>query len=351
MALVDQIDRGAGYVDTALAIENIVGTPLESYEDSADGRGIVDEYNLTFDTVVAGATANVTVETASPNNPYSGATFAIALDAATEYKDIIPGVTLIFSDAGGFLNTWEVTVFLGNYLGGFAASGSGAGVASAGVKHRVENTGAGSVSGSKATLKTLARWTKKVGRVFDTVRPQANDAVEKVTGGGSNRIEPYVFTISAVAGVDEDKTCSVSVDGVLFPADSLKDLATGDLQSGALVKAVSPANFYEVMSGDLEGLVFAIDAGVANGNTANVLIFENRYLQIAEDVAGIAGAYGVADVDLTESGEATGVITAGGLAFYWLRVLVPEGSSAESNPYQADVAFEALEGSPANWLA
>lgn len=349
--LIDQINRGSGFEDAALKLTNTTGTPVATATDAQDGRGIVDNYYLTFDTVIAGVSANVTVDTASPNNPYKDVTFAVDLDGVTEYKDIIPGVILVFDDDGGFLDTWEATILLGNYLGAFAANGATAGIPTAGVRHRVENDSANLISGAKARLLTLARWVKKTGRVFETVKPFAEDAVEKTVGGGSNRITPYVFTISAVAGSGGAKTCSVSVDAVIFPANSLKNLNTGVTQDGTNVKAISPGEFYEVVLGDLTGLIFSIDAAVANGNTANVLIFESRFLQIAEDTAGVAGSYGVADVDLTETGETTGTITPGGFAYYWLRVLVPDGSNTESNPYQADVTLEALEGGAANWLA
>lgn len=348
--LVDQILISAVWTATLARLANTTGTPVVSATANGDGRSIADTYALVFTSVSAGVSADVTVTTGSPNNPYNGETFTVNLDGTTVYSEIIPGVDLIFSSSGSFTSSWAATVTCGVPEGTFDAFGGGAGVPSAGVRHRVENTGTGAVSDAKARLLSMAKWTAITGKVFDTVRPFADDAVEKQAGGGSSRIMPYVITISAVAGSGSSKTCTVSVDGVALPADSLRDLSTGATQAGTLVKAVSPGHFYRVILGDLEGLEFAVDAGVANGDEANVLIFESRFIQIAPDVSGVAGTYGTADITLTQSGQASGVIQPGGVAYFWRRVLVPAGANAESNPYIADTALTGTETGAAGWL-
>jgi hypothetical protein len=327
-----------------------VGTPVVSALANRDGRAIADDYFLTFAAVVVGVSANVTVTTTSPNNPYRH-TKAVVLDGATPHTDVIPGLTLIFSANGGFTGAWTATVKVGEFLGTFDAFGAGAGVPSAGVRHRVLNDGTGAVSNSKARILPIVKWVKKVGTVFTGVKPFAEGATEKIAGGGSSRVVPYVLTISAVAGAGAAKTCTVSVDGAAFPAASLRDLSTGNVQDGTLVKAVAPGNYYRVVSGPLTGLEFAVDAGVANGDTANVLVFSPRFIEIAPDAAGVAGAYGTADVVLTEAGQAAGTIQPGGTAFYWRRVKVPAGGNAESNPHPGDVALTGTETGQANWLA
>lgn len=346
--LKDQILIAAVWTDTDLILTNTNGTPVASAVSNADGRGLADTYTLSFASVVAGVSADVTVTPSSPNNPYTS-TQNVLLDGVTEYKDIVPGITLIFSSNGGFTNAWNATVKIGEFLGIFDAFGGGAGVPSAGVRHRVINNGTGAVSAAKATLLPIAKWVKKIGRVFDTVRNFAEGATEKQAGGGSSQVKPYVISISNVAGVGAAKTCSVSVDGVLFGADTLRNLSTGVSQNGDNVKAISPGAFYRVIAGDLTGLEFAISANTANGDTANVLIFESRFIQTASDVGGVAGAYGVADITLTQAGQAAGVIQPGGVAYFWRRVLVPAGANAESNPYPGDVALKATESGAAGW--
>lgn len=348
--LKDQLFISGSWVDAAVRFVNGTGTPLVSAVDNADGRAIADVYGLTFDSVVASTSANVTIAASSPNNPYGGQTFAVVLDGATEYKDIIPGVTLVFSASGSFSNSWTATVNIGEFLGTFDAFGGGAGVPSSGVRHRVTNDGTGAVSDSKTTLLPIAKWVKKVGEVFDTVRNFADGATEKQAGGGSVQIVPYVITVDTVTGSGGSKTVTVKVDGSPFAASTLRDLSTGVAQDGTLVKAVAPGHFYRVISGDLEGLEFAISANVANGDTANILIFDSRFIQIAPDVSGSAGTWGTADITLTQSGQSSGVIQPSGTAFFWRRVLVPAGGNAESNPYPGDVALKGTETGAAGWL-
>jgi hypothetical protein len=339
--LRDQIFEGAAWVDSDSRPTNTTGTPVVSAVANRDGRGLADEYFLTFAAVVVGVSANVTVTTTSPNNPYR-ATRAVALDGLTVHKDVIPGLDIVFSANAGFTGAWAATIKVGEFLGTFDAFGGGAGVPSAGVRHRVLNDGTGAVSNAKARVLPTVKWVKKVGTVFSGVKPFAEGSTEKVAGGGSSRVVPYVLSISAVAGAGAGKTCTVSVDGVAFPAASLRDLSTGNTQDGTLVKAVAPGNYYRVILGNLIGLEFAIDAGVANGDAANVLIFAPRFIQIAADVAGVASAYGTADIILTEAGQAAGTIQPGGTAFYWRRVLVPAGGNAESNPVPGDIALTAV---------
>lgn len=346
--LRDQILISAVWTNTDARFTNSTGTPLVSADANRDGRALADSYALAFSSVTPGVSADITVTPSSPNNPYAD-THTVNLDGLTEYRDVIPGVTLVFDDDAGFTNSWAATVNVGEFLGTFDAFGGGAGVPSAGVRHRVLNDGTGAVSAAKATLLPIAKWVKKTGEVFDTVRNFAEGATEKQAGGGSNQVIPYLIEISNVAGVGGAKTCSVSVDGVLFGADSLRDLSTGVSQNGDLVKAISPGRFYRVILGDLTGLEFAISADAADGDEANVLIFESRFIQTAPDSGGVAGTYGTADITLTQSGQSAGVIQPGEVAYFWRRVLVPAGANAESNPYPGDVALKATESGAAGW--
>lgn len=350
MALKDQLFISGVWTDSAVRKTNDTGTPVDSAVSNGDGRAIADVYSLDFNSVTPGVSADVTVSASSPNNPYHGQTHTVDLDGVTEHKEVIPGVTLVFDDAGGFGNSWAATINVGEFLGTFDAFGGGAGVPSAGVRHRVLNDGTGAVSDAKGTLLPLVKWVKMIGEPISAIRNFAEGAVEKQAGGGSARIMPYVLTVDTVAGAGVSKTCTVKIDGVAFPASSLRDLSTGVAQSGALVKAVNPGHFYRVILGDLTGLEFAISADVSDGDEANILIFDSRFIQIAPDVAGVAGTWGTADVTLTQSGQSAGVIQPTGVAYYWRRVLVPSGGNAESNPYPGDIALKGTETGAAGWL-
>jgi hypothetical protein len=347
MALIDKVDFGAGFVNSAVRATNTSGAMIVSVAENPTGELIADEYALALDTV-AGGTGRITVVTSSPNNPYNGRIVnGVPLDGVTPVKTIVPGLSIVFSAGGA--NGNASTVFAGLYLGVFDAFGVEAGVPSDGVRHKVTNNGTGAVSDAKALLLTEAVQVKKVGTVFDFVAPFADGATVKVLGGGSNRIKPYALKTVNVAGAGAGKTADLQVDGVTVAADFIMDLTTGTLHSGVGLKAISPGYKYRFVDGPLEGLEFSLSSLCATNDIANVLIFPAAFTQIAPDVAGVAGAYAAVEVPLTQVGQAAGVIQPAQDAYYWERTLVPLGGNAESNPYPANIALQASETGAADW--
>ncbi len=354
MALVDKLFISGVWVESAIRYANTTGTPIVSAEESGSGELLSDDYTLEFSAVMAG-TATVTVVSASPNNPYRKVVTGVPVDDVTEVENVIPGVKLIFNNTTA--NGDDALVHIGSYEGTFDAFGVDAGDPSDGVKHRVENTGTGAVSDAKARLLTQAVLVKKTGKVFNWIKPFAEDAAEKVEGGGSNRIMPYQLKVVGTSGAGAGKICNLQLNtgtiGVpvwtTFPADSILDLSTGDLVSGTGLKSIDTYEYRIVDGGDLDSLQFALSADRVNNDIANVLIFPSRFTQIAEDIAGVEGTYGTSDVDLTQTGESAGVIQPGEVADYWVRTLVPLNANAESNPYPAMVALEASETGSAGW--
>lgn len=347
--LVNQIWDGAAWVDSNNRILAGVGTPLVSVAFNGSGEALADEYALSFAAVVATVSANVTVMSLSPNNPYR-ATKAILLDGVTVHKNVIPGYDIIFSAQAGFTNAWTTTVKAGQFLGTFDASGVGAGDPSAGIRNRAYNAGTGADSNCLAGVRTIAKYVKKVGSVFKSIENFAQGAVEKIAGGGSSRVMPYVLTIANTAGAGGAKTCDLRVDGVAFAAATLTDLADGALVSGVGLKAVAGQKYRVTGAGHvLLNLEFEIDAACVNGDTANILIFPPRYRRVGADAAGVQGAMGVVDIVLTEVGQAAGTILAGGFAYYWADALVPAGSNPESNPYPEDIYVAGTVTGAAGW--
>jgi hypothetical protein len=346
MSLIDKLYIGGVWTGTDILGSNTAGTPLVSAELEGSGEEIADTYTLTV-SARSGGTGSITV-TCSPNNPYNGTTHALLnFDDTTEYTNIIPGVIIVLDNAGANGNT--ATVKVGAPYGSFDASGIDAGVPTDGVRHQVLNDGDSDVANAQALLLTQAIQVAIFGSPLAYVKQFADGATEKTAGGGSDRVMPYSLSISGVSGSGPSKVATLSVDGVAFPADYLLDLTTGTTESGTGIKAVDPPYPYRVIDGPLTGLEFALDAGVANTNAANVLIFPSRYVQIADDIAGVEGTYGSTPVDLTETGESTGVITSGGVAYFWARFLVPSSANNESNPYPCNIALSASQSSGAGW--
>lgn len=349
--LEDQIEEVAGsttFVASGARFDNDTGTPLVSATANDDGTGIAGVYSLTFENVVAGVSADVHVAVTSPDNPYSteaaqsprfGTVYAVDLDAVTEYDNIVPGVTLVFDDDAGFLDTWAAEVRVGRYAGQFPAFGAVA--PGTGRRHRVENTGIGPGSDCKAQVVTQAVLWPKVGTIFEFISPFADDAVEKQT---ADKTSPYAVTVENKAGAGASITADIKFDGALVDvADEDGNVTTSE--------DLTVVNTYTVDSGDLEGLTFRLSQSILNSATANVLIFENLHTQIAPDVSGAAGTYGTSDVDLTEDGQATGVITAGGFAYYWERANVQVGANSISNPRPGSVRLIGDASEAAGWDA
>lgn len=350
MSLIDKVDPGSGWQDSNLEVIASTGSVIVSAELSGSGEELSGEYELVV-SARAGGTGTITVEASTPNNPYNGKVIAsLAFDDTTEHENIVPGVKIILDSSA--VDTDEAIVNLGQYKGSFDASGVGAGTPTAGVRHQVENDGASEVIDAKVRLLTQAVLVKLGGDdLFSTISPFAEDAIEKTAGGGSDRVMPYKFTASSISGSGPSKTCTLQVDGSPIATDYIQDLDTGGLQDGTLLKAVDPPHYYQFVDGPLKGLQFSVHENVANTDEANVLVFNSRYVQIAPDVGGSAGTYGTSDVDLTQSGQATGVILASGVAYYWRRELVPSGGNNESNPHPLNVALQANLADEAGWEA
>lgn len=349
MALKDQIFVSGVWVDSAVRFTNDAGTMLTSAQDNADGEALSDDYTLTA-SAVSGGTGTIAVAASSPNNPYGMTghnTFTgVVLNGVTQYRNIIPGLILVFSNTTANGNT--STVHVGVYQGTFDAFGVDAGIPSTALRHQVVNTGTGAVADAVARLLTQAVMIKQTGNALAYVKPFADGATEKLAGGSSQTL-PYNLTISATAGSGGGKTATLSIDGVAFGAGVLLDITTGANVSGTGIKAI--ANYpYRVNSGPLQGLEFNLDPACANGDEANVLIFPSRYVQIAPETAGSPGTWGTSDVTLTQAGQSAGVIQPAGVAYYYTRIVVPAGSGAESNPHPAMVALSGTETGAAAWF-
>lgn len=336
MALVDKFT--VDELENNLRWENTVDTPLLSVTVVPNsGKLIADVYTVT----ISGAgQADITTE--APNNPFATTIAGASFDGTTAYEIVIPGLSIIFDASAGVGDVAVIEV--GQYLGTISAEGMGPGLPTDAVEHHVYNDSTSTVTNAKARVLTQAIHVKKAGFtnfVFSKVGSFAEWATEKTAGGGSNQVVPYELSISNVAGSGASKTCDLAVDGVAFGAGTIRDRTTGNLVSGVGLKAIDDYSYY-VVSGPLQGLSFNIHPSCTNGSEANVLIFLNRYLQIAPDISGTPGAFGTDDVDL-------GTIGAGAYAVYWSRILVPGDGNNESNPYPCNVALSGMEMGAAEW--
>lgn len=345
VARIEETINSGTFVDAELRQIAGTGTPLTSAAVSSAWTLMPDSYNLTFSSVVAGVSATVTVACTNPNNPNDsdnlGGTHAVDLDGVTEYTDIIRGLTLVFSDSGSFTNSWTVTLKCGRAYGVQPGFGSDASRTGTGQRIRVKNTFPDVVSTVTARILPAVFPWFKTGTVFADGRRHAEGATEKITG---QAIEPYAITVSGVTGSGASKTMDWRVDG--SPVDVQMIDADG-FDDGAEVTSdgLNVTNFYRVVSGGPIGFTFKLSEDAANGDSCNIFIFEPRFIQIATSTNNLPGAYGVADVLVAET------LAFNAEADFWIRYLIPSGSIAESNPFVASPAIEALVAVALAWDA
>jgi hypothetical protein len=338
-ARLEEVALSGTFVAAAARLTNTVGTPVVSVAANDDGGAIADVYTLTFESSDPGVDATVKVAAGSPNNPNIDQTGKVVdLDATTAYDNIIRGVDIVFDDDVGFLDTWTAQIRVGLSFGTVQAFGTI--VPSTSRKIRVYNTGDEEGQNCKAELVNIVKHWAKVGKVFERVFPFAENATEKLTG---DSVSPYAITVENVTGSGAAKTMDVLVDGAPVNVENLTDLTTGTSEGIGVVDR------YRITSGDLEDVTFLLSQDAVNDDEANILIFDKRFMQIAPDTAGSPGTFGTADVDLTETGEATGVITAAGFADFHVRVLVNDGANSSSNPHPLDVRISGETSESANW--
>ncbi len=340
LAKMEEVAGSGTFVDMSARFTNSVGAVLFSCVANDQGEGIAGLYVLTASSVVAGVSATITVAADSPNNPYDGRVVTgVLLDESTVRSDIVPGCDLKFDNA--CVNTNHSQVRVGHSFGSVAAFPPAAGIGAGQRRIQVVNTGAATATGCKARIINRAKLYKKTGTVFARVRPFAEAATEKLTTG---QVMPYLIEVSGVAGSGAAKTMDLDLDGApIATLTNLTDLTTSDSTG------LNVVDYFRVEDGLLEGLEFILSEDAVNSDSANLLVFSPRFLQIAPDTGAAPGIWGSADVDLTESGEAVGSITASGLAYFWARTLVPDGGNSLSNPYPLDICLSGVDPGSAGW--
>lgn len=338
---IEETPLSGTFVDSSCRLTNQTGTPVVSATANGDGGAIAGVYSLTFDASDPGVDATVKVNADSVNNPNIDQTGkTVLLDGTTAYHNIIRGVDIVFDDDAGFLNTWTAQIKVGLSFGAAQAFGASAGIPGTSRKVRVENTGSENASNCLAELVNIVKHWAKVGTIFARVFPFAEAATEKLTDG---QVSPYAITVDNVTGSGAGKTMDVLFDGSPLSVINLTDSTTGTSEG------LNVVDRYRITGGNLEDVEFILSEDATDSDTANILIFSTRFMQIAPDESGSPGTFGTADVDLTETGESAGTITAGGFADFHVRILVTDGGNSLSNPYPLDVRVSGEVSSSADW--
>lgn len=296
---------------------NTLNSPVTSTAWIGNGAAIADVYELIFTKTGPVVSCTIDALIGGSKNPYRdmvGKT--VTADGATPNTTIVPGVSIVISastDTG-----WKARVSVGNYLetdGSYTAFFSygivEAGETSTGQRVAVKNVGADDAAN---TVLYSLPGLHVSGGTYETllsfIRPHSSPTRHKLATAGT-----YSITFSDwKTGGSGKKTTDIYVDGVKAVEDAEFDNATV-YEHGCGVG-------YDDSADKLKGLQICL-ADTVQDPTAQTIILTIRdgstWVKFAADSGGSPGAYSYQDLTLTESGESSGTITAGGAAYFWHR--------------------------------
>lgn len=296
---------------------NTLNTPITALTWLGNGAAIADVYELIF--AKSGGTVTCTVDPliAGSKNPYRdmvGKT--VTADGATPNLTLVPGLSIVLS--GSTDTGWKARASIGNYLETdgsctpfFSYGIVEAGETSAEQRVAVKNVGADdAVNTVLYSLPGLHMSGGSYETLLAFVRPHSSPTRHKLAVAGS-----YAITFSDWKnGGSGKKTADIYVDG---------DLAVQDAEfDGATVYEHGSDNGYDDGADKLKGLQICL-ADVTDDPTAETITLTVRdgstWVKYASDSSGTPGAFSHQDLTLTAAGQSTGMIPAGGAAFFWHR--------------------------------
>jgi hypothetical protein len=319
--LIDKTLVGGVWTDTHARVTNNTGTLIASTERTSRSSLIADIYTLVVSSVV-GSVGTITINTANSTNPYDGKVITGVTISGGSNPNIVPGIDITFGTSPA--NGWTSTIEAGTNFGLVTS-----GVTDA-IRHKVTND-YGDLTDIKVRVMPNATFLPVIGSgvLSFMLYGMASGGIEKRNSSG--QLAPYNLTASGVAGVGPAKTLNLSVDGVVVPANYIRNIITDTLISGTGIAVDVPLRFE---AGPLTGMYFFLSEDVVNGDKGNIVISRNQHIEIAPDVAGVAGDFGRTDITI-------GDVDDGGEFFYWSRVNAFDTSNTASNPNIANVTFSA----------
>jgi len=304
--------------------ENTIGTPITSATYVGDGRAMADDYTLVF--TVSGS-ATVTVACQSKNPWYNLGGLPVTCDGATVNYDIIPGVAMVFS--ASTVTGWTAKVGIGELM---ATDGTGTarfdfgivqnGTITTGFRVALVNVGGDDASASYVVaLPGIKGSGANYSTFITSIDNHSSDARHKMAVTGT-----YAITFTNWADGTGDaagyKVADVNVDGNLCITAAIFD--------GSTVYEYGSGNGYDDGNDYLKGMqiTLALTTSDPTSSTIDVEVTDGwQWLEFAADSSGTPGTYSSADLTITESGESSGTITAGGTGFLWAHLNVPSAAA------------------------
>jgi hypothetical protein len=310
-------DAGApGSADSNLLFrwENTVNTPFVAVEYLDDGEAISDFYTVA---ATGGSAVDVTAE--DTKNEVVGTSIAVTADGSTWNYGVVPGTRIKFS--ASLANGWTGVIGIGALVsssGVLTGDRFNVGIVQAGTnstQRRIAAVNVGSETSAESKVYSLPGLY-----LVDTAQPWITRLSQHTETARHASATPgtYVITYSDYQSGSPD-TADVYVNkdggGAVLAIEDAKLDGTELYQHGS-------GNGYSDANDALPGMAIIL---AANGNpTAQTHTCYVRagydQVEFAPDVTGSPGTWVAGPLDLTESGETTGTITASGTAYFWFRV-------------------------------
>lgn len=340
------------------------GTPIVEIERLADGQEVAMWYDLTFENVIPGVSADCVVEAATANVSQHGRTVSVTLDGAWN-SDVVRGYRIKFSNAGGFLSTWKARLWAGPWRGAAYAgnptgetysevdgpddpgllTGQGAGAPAYIGQFRCRNTSGKRAIGGRVRLIPVAIDKPVTGNPISYQRNTDVHIVEKSSGAGE-QLQAYVLTI---ANRDEGPPVTVDllVDGALYPS-GVQDTTSSAAPTSSAALEVNVK--YRITSGALKGWEFKIATSAANGDRADLFVWGVKYHEITPSSGGLpvsrteadgGDLWGTDDYSATQEGEPVGQVENNGEIVVYTKSTLPDGAAYAQSPVPQCFTIEA----------
>lgn len=312
---------------------NTINTPISSVSDLRNGALTAGELTIT-------ALSSAAVKVESPlgaKHPDHVASVAVTADGATVNTNVVRGLGIVFDaslDVG-----WTAKVVSGDAVssGGVVTDAFDPGIMDegsmlAGFRLAFVNVGSADFGAAKVAILPKPIWG---GSGFESfiaeLKPHPNSTYWKTSPIGTRTLTFPNWTDDVVTG---KKKADVNVDGNLCITgaqfDSVFNSSLQKWEGSRYQYGSSPNIGYDDGTDRLQGLTMMLRNTTADPSALSipVTITDGHTMwQIAPEIfAGMAGTYGTADVDLTEDGQPTGIVTVGHAAYCWARPVVPDGA-------------------------
>jgi len=301
--------------------ENTISTPIVSASWLANGMCVAGEY-----TIAATSATTVDVTSEDPKNELVGTGISVVADDATPNDHVIKGINIVFSSS--LANGWTGKVGVGVFMAGDGSSVDRlkAGIVEAGqtsAQRRIAAYNVGAEDSSETAIYELP------GRFIE------GSTVEDFIEDFDNHSDPARHDIAT-----EVDLVITFADYQSGPTPKTVDVYVDD--GGGSVKAIEDAE----LDGDtwyehgVAGYIDAVDKlkGLRikfkdNPGDPSAKTFYGRvrrsaaWVEYAPDSSGSPGAWGSGPLTLTQLGETSGTVTAGGYALFWRRLVLPDAAT------------------------